>query len=403
MPFAKMGVDSLMAVQMVKSLERTYEIRLYPTLLFEMKTVDELAAHLEKESPVSTPEPVPVPAPVAQGHEAWMVGKEEGLSLSKMPLRAPGEGEIEVVVRAVGVNFIDILASVGMHPQIRENAFVPGHEVSGVVVATGPNTSAFRPGDRVMAVTPSGGYATRAILPAATTLPLPANLTFEEGASILITGITAVACLEHYGRLQAGEKILIQAAAGATGLACVQLAGHIGATIFGTSSAPEKLARLRSLGVSYPINYREVDFADEVRRITDGAGVDVVVDSLSGDAIGKGLDLLKPGGRFIEIGAAGVVEVPGVDPTKLFLKNQQFMAVNVMQLSENPALLDRLRNRLLELLREGILTPSIGHRLPFRDAEKAHRLIRERKNTGKIVLLVDPGQKEGSHVGSIDA
>jgi myxalamid-type polyketide synthase MxaE and MxaD len=178
-------------------------------------------------------------------------------------------------------------------------------------------------------------------------------------------------------------------------MACVQLANHIGATIFGTASAPEKLARLRSLGVSYPINYKEVDFAHEIQRITDSAGVDVVVDSLSGDAIKKGLDLLRPGGRFIEIGAAGVVEVPGVDPTKLFLNNQQFMAVNVMQLSENPVLLDRLRNRLSELLREGILKPTIGHRIPFHEAQKAHQLIRERKNTGKIILLVPSDQKEG--------
>ena len=128
-----------------------------------------------------------------------------------------------------------------------------------------------------------------------------------------------------------------------------------------------------------------------VTRITAGEGVDVIVDSLSGEAIERGLNVLRPGGRFIEIGAAGVVTVPPVDPKRLFLADQDFATVNVARLDASPARLRAMVSRLGQLVKEGVLQPQVGEVLPFADAARAHRLLRERKNLGKVVLSLEQG------------
>jgi len=357
LPFAALGVDSLMAVEMVVELERRYSLRLHPTLLFEKATLSALVEYLDKE--IGSDRPV--------GRTVVSVGVS----------REPEPHGVEIEVRAIGVNFIDVLASAGLHPARKGASVVPGHEVAGLAG-----------GSRVMAVVPHGGFSRRVVAPEANVLPLPEGFSFEEGAAVMISGITAVACLEHYARLAPGERILVQAAAGATGLAMVQLARHLGAEIFGTASRPDKLEHLRSIGVAHVINYRTHDYVEVIRETTGGEGIDVIVDSLSGDEITRGLQLLRTGGRFVEIGAAGVVETPTIDPGSLFMANQQFLAVNVMQLAAQPALLGRLRDQLASHLQAGVIRPAIGHVLPFEQADEALQLIRQRRNIGKVVLTL---------------
>lgn len=403
LPFARLGVDSLMAVSLVHALERKLGLALYPTLLFEHPTVEALVAHLERQGALplgaaAPAAPVTTPAALRQGAvRGWLAGAG-GLEPAALEVGPPGPGEVRIAVRAAGVNFIDLLAAAGHHPVIREPSFVPGHEAAGVVLAAGEGVSAFAPGDRVMALLPRGGYAQEVIASAEACLPLPSGLSFAGGASLVVTGLTAIACLEEKGRLRAGERVLIQAAAGATGLACVQLALHLGATVLGTASAPEKLARLRDLGVAWPLDYRREPFDDAVRRVTaalpGGPGVDLVVDSLSGDAIPRGLALLRPGGRFVEIGAAGVVAPPAVDPGRLFMADQDLVTVNVARLDANPGRRRALFDRLEQLVAEGVLRPQVGHALPLEDAPAAHALLRERRNLGKVVLVNEesPGE-----------
>lgn len=389
-PFARLGVDSLMAVELVLRIERRYRTKLFPTLLFEYPNVDELAVALTDRFGVTAPAPAPAPRPGAParadgGYPALLVG-DGALQSAALAPRDPGPGELAIEVRAAGVNFIDLLAVAGMHPILGDASFVPGHEVAGVVTAVGDGVTDHRPGDRVMAILRDGGYAARAVTSAASVARLPDAMSFTDGAAIVITGLTAIACVEHHGRVRAGERVLVQAAAGATGTACVQLAVRAGAVVFGTAS-PGKHDHLRALGVAHAIDYTRADFADAVRAITaSDRPLDVVIDSLSGDAITRGLALLRPGGRFIEIGAAGVVDVPPLDPRELFARDLSFAGCNVGRLDADP---DRVRAalaRLTELLAAGALRPAVGHSFPLADAAEAHALLRARKNVGKVVL-----------------
>jgi myxalamid-type polyketide synthase MxaE and MxaD len=320
--------------------------------------------------------------------EAYVVDQRQAdvdLRRETRPLPVIGEGEVCIQVEAWGVNFIDVLSGVGLHPVLRDPVFVPGHEVAGLVVEVGSKVRDFRVGDRVMALLGQGGYARQVHTPGHLVMHLPSTMSFAEGASLMVTGLTAVACVEEAARLQKGESILVQSAAGATGMAVVQLALHHGATVFGTASNPKKLSRLRALGVQHTIPYTQVDFAEAVRSVTDG--VDVIVDSLSGDAILKGLSILRTGGRFIELGAGSAVEVPAIDPAELFLRNQAFVGVNLSQMMSEPARLERLKLRLRELMDQGVLRPAIGHQLAFEQARQAHELLRSRQSIGKIVLI----------------
>ena len=372
--FVSLGVDSLLAVELVRRLERAYGRRLYPTLLFEHKTIEEVAAHVDASA---------LPATGVSADD-----KDDARSAAP-PAWTPdaplGPNDIEIAVRAAGVNFIDLLAARGLHPTLRGD-FVPGHEVAGEVTRVGRAVAEPRVGARVLALVRAGGYGDRVITPAGSAIVLPAALAFDVAAAALIGGLTAISALEHHARLRAGERVLIQAAAGATGSACVQLAVHLGATVFGTAS-PHKHDTLRRLGVTHAIDYRARDFAAAIRELTGGDGVDVIVDSLSGDAITRGLDILRPGGRFVEIGAAGVIAVPPVDPRRLFAADQSFIACNVARLDRDPPRLRAHLERLVELLAAGVLDPLIHARLPRARAEEAHELLRTRQNVGKVLLI----------------
>lgn len=395
-PFQSLGVDSLMAVTLVRELERRLERRLYPTLLFEFQTVDALVRHLEDTQPESAPVAAP-PAPATPAEPestTWAWEARDG-SLARVALtrREPGPGTLEVEVRAAGVNFIDLLAQAGAHPLHGAAPTLLGHEVAGEVTAVGAEVTGFAVGDRVAALVSAGGCATHVEVPAAAAYRLPEGVSWEEGAALLISGLTAIACVELKGRLREGERVLIQAAAGATGLACARLALHHGAEVFGTASAPEKLARLGELGIDHPIDYSEEPFDLAVQRILEDTspedearGLDLVIDSLSGDAIPRGLALLRPGGRFVEIGAAGVVATPVVDPRQLFSDDLDFATVNVARLGADPRRLGRALARLGELVAGGVLRADVGHTLPLEEAPQALALLRERRNLGKVVL-----------------
>ena len=167
-------------------------------------------------------------------------------------------------------------------------------------------------------------------------------------------------------------------------MACAQLALHHGATVYGTASSAEKRAALRAMGV-IPIDYTAEDFAAVIRR-TAGT-VDVIIDALAGDAIGRGLSVLASGGRFVEIGAGAAVATHALDPQAMFLNNQSFLGVNLSQMMKKPATLAALKARLTQAVAQGALRPAIGHRVPFERADDAHELLRSRRSIGKIVLV----------------
>ncbi|APU42862.1 hypothetical protein BSL84_26850 [Streptomyces sp. TN58] len=404
--FDRLGVDSLLAVSLTRRIGAHFGLELPATFMFNHRTVDAVGLHLEGLLGPAEPDGPDAPAevlPAPGAQEVTLDGAElhstvpgytvaagpSGLDLrlGEVPVRTAGPGEVVIDVQAVGVNFIDVLATTGFHPFLSAPPFVPGHEVAGVVHAVGDGVEHVRPGDAVIALTPDGGYAARVTTAAYTVAPLPAGVSPVDAVSVLISGLTAIACLEREARVFPGDRVLVQAAAGATGTACVQLALHHGATVFGTASTEAKLEHLRALGVQYPVNYAEADFADAVRALSPDRGLDLVVDSLSGDAVGRGLGLLRAGGRFIEIGAAGVLDL-AVDGRELFMSSRSFCTVNVGALARDPSRLRPLMDRLVELIEAGVLRPSVGGVFAFEDVPEAITQLRNRVNIGKFVITV---------------
>ncbi|MFG2988620.1 SDR family NAD(P)-dependent oxidoreductase [Streptomyces sp. NPDC048257] len=407
--FDRLGIDSLLAVSLTRRIGAHFGLELPATFMFNHRTVDAVGLYLdgllgsaEAQGPDGRSDALPEP-PAESAQEITLdeaerhstvrgytvVAGPSGLDmrLQDVPVRKPAPSEVVIDVHAVGVNFIDVLASTGFHPFLSEPPFVPGHEVAGVVHAVGDAVEHIRPGDQVIALTLQGGYAARVTTEAYTVAPLPSGVSFTDAVAMLISGLTAIACLEREARVDPGDRVLIQAAAGATGTACVQLALHHGATVFGTASTEAKLDHLRALGVQYPINYVQADFADAVRELSPDQGLDLIVDSLSGDAVGRGLALLRSGGRFIEIGAAGVLDL-AVNGRDLFMSSRSFCTVNVGALARDPSRLRPLMDRLVELIDTGVFRPAVGGVFALEDAPKAITQLRNRANIGKFVITV---------------
>ncbi|MEV7442666.1 type I polyketide synthase [Streptomyces sp. NPDC091204] len=410
--FDRLGVDSLLAVSVTRRIGAHFGLELPATFMFNHRTVDAVGLHLDGllgtaepqedsregvredvRGEQAAPSAQEITLAEAERHSTvrgyTVVATPSGLDmrLRDVPVRKPAPGEVVIDVHAVGVNFIDVLASTGFHPFLSSPPFVPGHEVAGVVHAVGDAVEHIRPGDAVIALTPQGGYAARVTTEAYTVAPLPAGVSFTDAVAMLISGLTAIACLEREARVDPGDRVLVQAAAGATGTACVQLALHHGATVFGTASTEAKLEHLRALGVQHPINYAEADFADAVREISPDQGLDLIVDSLSGDAVGKGLALLRAGGRFVEIGAAGVLDL-AVNGRDLFMSSRSFCTVNVGALARDPSRLRPLLDRLVELIDAGVFRPAVGGVFALEDAPQAITRLRNRDNIGKFVITV---------------
>jgi myxalamid-type polyketide synthase MxaE and MxaD len=389
MSFAELGVDSLTGVELIRELEASFSTRLYPTLLFEHPVLGDFERQLMLQLPSEAPPAVVQDAPRPSGSVRCYAVDASGGAVrfeeTERPAAPLAADEIRVSVGAWGVNFIDVLARVGLHPALKADRFVPGHEIAGTVLEVGADVGDFKPGDRVMGMPGSGGYAEQVVLPARLAMPVPASMGIEEAASLMVTGLTAIACIEQAAQLRRGESVLIQSASGATGSACVRLALHHGAIVYGTASSPEKRAALKEMGVHHVIDYVGEDFEAVIRRTV--GSVDVIIDALAGDAITRGISVLAKGGRFIEIGAGAAVQVPQLDPQAMFLNNQAFLGVNLSQMMKRPATLSVLKARLTAAVAEGAIKPVVGHRVPFSQADQAHTLLRERRSIGKIILV----------------
>lgn len=325
-------------------------------------------------------------------------GPPEVLEVRDGPEPTPGPGQVLVRVRAAGVNFADVMARLGLYPDAPKLPCVVGYEVAGLVERVGPGVDGLRPGDRVLAMTRFGGYAEAVAVPVAQVFPLPAAMSFEEGAAIPVNYLTAVLMLRHFGNVRAGDRVLVHAAAGGVGMAAIQLCRIAGAEVIGTASA-SKHAMLREAGVAHTIDYRTQDFEREVRRLTNGRGVDIALDATG--AFGKSYRALAPLGRLVCFGLSGaasglgpsrlaalsrIVRLPWFHPIRLMNDNKAVIGVNLGHLWDH---LDLLRREMLSLLSDyeaGRIRPVIARAFPLTEAAAAHRFIQERRNVGKVVL-----------------
>jgi NADPH:quinone reductase-like Zn-dependent oxidoreductase len=334
-------------------------------------------------------------------------GPPEVLEVRELPDPPVGPGDVRIAVKAAGINFADTMARVGLYPDAPKLPCVVGYEVAGEVESVGHGVEGFAVGDRVIGATRFNGDAELVTVPAEQVLPLPKKVSFEEGAAFPVNYGTAYAALVIMGGLKAGERVLIHAAAGGVGIAATQIAKGIGAEIFGTASASKHDA-IREQGVDHPIDYRNLDFEEEVRHITDGDGVDVIMDALGPTSFRKDYRLLRQGGRLIMYGAselqtgsgkrdiAGAVRsltrmpvatMPWWKSMGVMNENKGVFGLNMLSWWDREGNLDRVTEPLLKGFEDGILKPIVAEAFPFDRAADAHRFIEERRNVGKVVLV----------------
>ncbi len=299
------------------------------------------------------------------------------------------DDEIEVRVKATGLNFRDVMYLMGLLPdEAVENGFSGaslGLEFSGIVTRIGPGVRDYQPGDAVMGFG-SSCFASHVVTLVDTVMPMPENWSFEAAATVPTVYFSVYYALRHLADLQPGERVLIHGAAGGVGIAAIRLAQHLGAEIFATAGSDEKRDFVRLLGVNNVYDSRSLEFADNILATTSGEGVDVVLNCLAGEAIRRNLHILKPFGRFLELGKRDFFENTPIG-LGFFKNNISYFGIDADQLfSGRPQLAARLFREIMALFREGVLAP-----LPFR-VFKAERIVdafyemRESRHIGKVVV-----------------
>jgi NADPH:quinone reductase-like Zn-dependent oxidoreductase len=332
-------------------------------------------------------------------------GGPEVLRVEDRPEPAVRPGDVRITVRAAGINFADLMARSGIYPDAPSPPCVVGYEVAGEVESVGEGVDSYSVGDRVLAGTRFGGYAELVSVPADQVLPLPDALGFEQGAAFPVNYATAYAALVIMGGLKSGERLLIHAAAGGVGIAATQVAKRIGAEIFGTASASKHDA-IRAQGVAHPIDYRNLDFAEEAMRITGGVGLDLIIDAVGPSSFRKDYAILRPGGRLVMYGlseaqtgdrrdVAAVLRslarmplatMPWWKSLQVMNENKGVFGLNMLKWWDAEGL-DRVLEPLSGGLAAGEFDPVVAESFPFERAADAHQFIADRRNIGKVVLV----------------
>jgi NADPH:quinone reductase-like Zn-dependent oxidoreductase/SAM-dependent methyltransferase/short-subunit dehydrogenase/acyl carrier protein len=308
----------------------------------------------------------------------------DGLQLQALTRRPPGPGEVEIEVHATGLNFRDVLMAMGMYPGGQD---VLGVECSGKVAAIGDRVHGLKAGDDVAGIA-SGGFGTYVTTDARLVARLPQGLGFEEAATIPSVFLTADYTLNHLARISSGDSVLIHAAAGGVGMAALQLAKRAGAVIYATAGSDEKRALIRSLGVEHVMDSRSLVFAEEIMTRTEGAGVDVVLNSLSGDFIPKSLSVVKPDGIFLEIGRRDIWEAARVAKIR---PDVTYFTINLMETcQQEPEFIGKSLARLMDAFEQGRLEPLPRHVYPLDRVSDAFRFMAQAKHMGKIVVVHSP-------------
>jgi NADPH2:quinone reductase len=324
---------------------------------------------------------------------------DSGLALENRPTPAPGPGQVLIAVEAAGVNFSDILSRRGLNPEAPPLPYVPGYEAAGHVAAAGIGVTQFKTGDPVVALLLRGGYADTIVAGEDSVFPRPLGMDSETASALPVQALTAWYALYETGTVRPGDRVLIHAAAGGVGGLAVQMALNSGAVIFGTAGSKEKIEHLRKAGVQHPIDYRSHDYESEVRRLTNGEGIDIVLDSLGGGHIAKGMRLLRTGGRLASFGYAaqtssrfgmflGFATMKLLNSAFLLRDCHGIFGINMLKLAADAR---RIRFRIedvFDLWGEGALKPHIGARFPLEEAARAHEAVENRSVTGKVILTM---------------
>ncbi|WP_322062768.1 SDR family NAD(P)-dependent oxidoreductase [Paraburkholderia sp. J63] len=347
------------------------------------------------------PRPRP-PSPAARAHApdaALRLGFEvpgqlRNLRWETHTLPEPGENELEIRVEATGLNFRDVMYTLGLlSDEAIENGFAGptlGLEFSGVVERAGSNVTGYKPGDAVVGFGPAS-FGNRVVTQPSALAHIPQGMSFEAAATIPSTFFTVYYALHHLARIEPGESVLIHGAAGGVGIAAIQFAQWLGAEIHATAGSNEKRDFLRLMGVKHIYDSRSLDFADQILAATGGQGVDVVLNSLAGEAINRNLRVLKPFGRFLELGKRDFYENTRIG-LRPFRNNISYFGIDADQLmSQRPDLTRRLFGEMMALFQEGVLHPLPYHAFDANDIVDAFRHMQQARQIGKIVVTYRRG------------
>lgn len=313
-------------------------------------------------------------------------GGSDRLRLEDRPVGDPGAGEIRIRHDACGLNFIDIYQRTGLYPLALPAAL--GMEAAGVVEAVGDGVTHLKPGDRAAyAAQPPGAYCTARVMPAAQVCPLPDAISFDEGAAMMLKGLTVQYLFQRTVPLKRGDTVLFHAAAGGVGLIACQWARDEGITLIGTAGSDDKCQLARDHGATHAINYRTEDFVARVRDLTGGRGVDAVMDSVGRDTFEGSLNSLRPLGMMITFGNASG-KVPPVDVGVLAAKGSlQLTRPTLFTHIADHATCQQMAAQLFEKVTRGAVKIRIDQRYPLSEVAAAHDALEARQTTGATVLI----------------
>ncbi|RMG23014.1 MAG: alcohol dehydrogenase [Bacteroidetes bacterium] len=325
---------------------------------------------------------------------------EDAFEIREAETPVPKQGEVLVEVEAFGLNFADVMARLGHYPDAPPLPAILGYDVVGRIAELGPGVAHLQKGQRVVALTRFGGYATHAIADARAVAPVDEHMDPGIATALATQACTAIYCAEEMVNMHAGDHVLVHAAAGGVGTLLVQLALHRECIVYGTAGTEAKLQYLREMGVQHPINYRKKDFAVEVAKIRGKEGLDIIFDPVGGKSIKKGFRLLGAGGRIVSFGASsltstrsffGKVRVGvgfGIYHPVAFVSNSKSMlGVNLLRLADHrPQVIQRVMQQAVAHAQQGILKPRVGGMFPSNQLAGAHHFLESRQSMGKVVV-----------------
>ena len=316
-------------------------------------------------------------------------GGPEVIGTETVPLPKAGPGQVLIEVVSAGVNRPDVMQRGGKYPPPKGATAVPGLEVAGRIAALGEGVSGLSLGDEVCALVISGGYAEFAVAEAEHCLPKPEALSLVDAGGIPETFFTVYSNVVQRGRLASGETFLVHGGSSGIGSTAIQIAKHRGARVFATAGSAEKCAFCEKLGADAAINYREADFAEEVQRLTDGKGVDVILDMIGASYLPKNLASLAIEGRLVLIALMGGNKVEALNITPIMIKRLTFTGATLRPRpnAEKAAIADGLRRDVWPELDAGRIRPVIHATFPFEEARQAHELMESSTHLGKILLV----------------
>lgn len=327
----------------------------------------------------------------------------DAFELRDLSLPEPKDNEVTIETEAFGLNFADVTARLGYYRACPPLPTVIGYDVVGKIIKKGSNVNALNIGQRVVALTRFGGYATHVNTDKHGVVPIMEDTDAAVATALATQYSTAYYAAEYCMSLQPGEKVLIQAAAGGVGTALIQLAKRKDCTVYGTAGSPEKMEYIKQQGVDFPINYRDTDFFEYIKQTSGEKSMDAIFDSIGGSSVKKSLELLAPGGRLAMYGMAQVVGNSDKKsmlrvlkllfgfgkyrPTKFFALSQSLIGVNMLQIGDHkPYILQKCMNDVVNLYNNKVINPVVSKTFNADQLPEAHNFLQKRQSVGKVVV-----------------